>query len=94
MTKLIIEIFKENESIDTRTIPANDKRGELKLFSQVAYAHLGGKFPVQTTIGLEEGQPYYAAGKYELHQSSYQVGNYDRLEFARKIILVPVGKDF
>ncbi|WP_305829479.1 single-stranded DNA-binding protein [Photobacterium leiognathi] len=94
MTKLIIEIFKENESIDTRTIPANEKRGELKLYSQVAYAHLGGKFPVETSISLEEGQPAYIAGKYELHQSSFQVGNYDRLEFSRKIVLVPLGKDF
>lgn len=90
MSQLIIEIFKENEVIDSRTLPANEKRGELTLYSQVAYAHLGGKFPVETSVSLEDGQPAYAAGKYLVHQSSFRVGQYDRLEFDRKLILVPL----
>lgn len=90
MTRLIIEIFKENEVVDSRTLPATDKRGALTLFSQVAYAHLGGKFPVETKVSLEDGQPAYKEGKYELHQQSFKVGQYDRLEFDRRTVLMPV----
>jgi len=89
MTVLIIEVFKEDEKVDVRELPANEKRGALKLYSQRAYAHTGGKFPVETTISLEEGQPPYVPGKYYPHASSFKVGQFDRLEFDRQMILVP-----
>lgn len=87
---LIIEFFKENESIDIRELPANEKRGAMKLYSQVGYAHLGGKFPVETVISLEEGQPAYTAGKYYYGRSSFVIGQYDKLSFARNPVLIPV----
>lgn len=86
---LKIEIFKENELVDTRVIPAKGDRGEMRLYSQVAYAHLGGKFPVEMSLPLEEGQPYYTSGMYFIHASSFKVGNYGRLEFDRNIKLIP-----
>lgn len=86
---LIIEIFKDNESIDTRVIPAKGDRAEMKLYSQVAFAHLGGRFPVEFSLSLQEGQPYYTEGRYVLHSSSFKVGQYGRLEFERNMILVP-----
>ncbi|WP_318415127.1 single-stranded DNA-binding protein [Photobacterium leiognathi] len=90
--KLVIEIFKENELVDTRILPANANRGEIKLHSQVGYAHLGGKFPVEMSIPLEEGQPHYMAGRYELDQKSFVVGQYNRLEFSRNMILLPINE--
>lgn len=89
MTVLIIEVFKEDEKIDIRELPANEKRGAMKLYSQRVYAHLGGKFPVETSVSLEEGQPAYVQGKYYPHAQSFAVGKYDRLEFARQMILIP-----
>ncbi|CAH7181249.1 fumarate reductase [Vibrio lentus] len=88
---LIIEIFKENELVDSRVIPAKGDRGAMTLYSQIAYAHLGGKFPVEMSLSLEEGQPAHSVGKYYVHSSSFKVGNYGRLEFDRKITLIPVS---
>jgi hypothetical protein len=80
---LVIEIFTENETIELRTIPAKDDRPARTLYEQTAYAYLGGKFPVEMKIGLEQGQPAYKAGKYTPHQSSYQVNNFGGLELRR-----------
>lgn len=92
MNQLIIEIFKENEIVDVRELPANEKRGALKLYSQIAYAHTGGKFPVEFKLPLEDGQPHYTAGKYYLTQDSFKVGQFDRLEFDRNLKLVLVNQ--
>ncbi len=86
---LIVEIFEDNVSIDTRTIPPKGDRGEMKLYSQVAFAHLGGRFPVEFSLSLEEGQTPYPAGRYVLHASSFKVGQYGRLEFERNLLLIP-----
>ncbi|GLT14047.1 single-stranded DNA-binding protein [Vibrio algivorus] len=92
MNQLIIEVFKENEVVDVRELPANDKRAAMKLYSQVAYAHTGGKFPVEFRLPLEEGQPAYTEGKYYFTQDSFKVGQFDRLEFDRNLKLVPVNQ--
>ncbi|AXH76362.1 MAG: helix-destabilizing protein [Inoviridae sp.] len=89
---LVIEFFKEDESVLIRDIPANANRGALKLYYQIAYAHTGNKFPVMFNINLEEGQPPYKAGQYSLSQESFTVGQYDRFELARRLILVPIQK--
>lgn len=95
MSKLIIEIFKENELIDTRQGVSAKSGKPWKQFSQIAYAHLGGKFPVETKIPLEEGQPHYIAGKYELHMKSFLIGDFDKLSVGRDMLLIPVdGKAF
>ncbi len=86
---LTIEIFKDNETVDTRVIPPKGERGEMKLYSQVAFAHLGGRFPVEFSLPLEEGQPAYSAGMYVLHASSFKVGQFGRLEFERNLLLIP-----
>ncbi|OOF18870.1 hypothetical protein BZJ17_15855 [Salinivibrio sp. IB574] len=61
---LKIEIFEEDERILTRNIPAKDDRPAREIREQIAYAHLGGKFPVEMKLQIEEGQPHYAAGLY------------------------------
>ncbi len=44
---LKIEIFQENVQTETRTIPAKDGKPSRTIYEQIAYAHLGGKFPVE-----------------------------------------------
>lgn len=92
ITSLVIEIFQDNVVVDERVLPANEKRGALTLRSQVAFAHIGGRFPVEMSLSLQEGDAPYPAGKYFLDASSFEVGQYDRLGFARNLVLIPIDQ--
>lgn len=78
-----IEIFKEDERVETRTSRAKDDKPARTFFEQAAYAYLGGKFPTLIKLSLEEGQPPHVAGLYTLHSSSYVVNNFGALELKR-----------
>ncbi|CCN70141.1 single-stranded DNA-binding protein [Vibrio nigripulchritudo] len=80
---LKIEIFPENAHVETRTIPAKDDKPARTIYEQIAYAHLGGKFPVEMKIQLEQGQPAYVAGLYTIHHSSFVINNYGSIEVKR-----------
>ncbi|RYU80347.1 single-stranded DNA-binding protein [Aliivibrio finisterrensis] len=80
---LKIEVFKEDAVLTERIIkPRDDKPGKT-FYEQVAYAYLGGKFPVQIKLPMEKGQEPYAAGLYTPHSSSYVVNNFGGLELKR-----------
>lgn len=90
MSNIIVEIFKENEQIIERIIPANGDRAELKLYSQDAYINLGGKFPVLFSLPVKPDSGY-KAGKYNLSLSSLEVGQYSRLMISRDISIIPIS---
>lgn len=48
-----IEIFKEDERVETRTSRAKDDKPARTFYEQDAYAHLGGKFPSLIKVSLE-----------------------------------------
>lgn len=85
---LKIEIFPENVQAETRTIPAKDDKPPRTIYEQVAYAYLGGKFPVEMRLQLEQGQPAYVAGLYTVHPSSFVVNQYGSLELKRFGLLI------
>ncbi len=72
---LLIEIFEENQCVDEFTASS----GRI-MRSQVAYAHLDGKFPQRMKLPLSDGQNYYSSGQYQLTLDSYRIGKYDSLE--------------
>ena len=80
---LKIEVFPENVNIQSRTIPGKDGKPGRTIYEQIAYAYLGGKFPVEMKLSLDEGQPVYVAGDYTVHSSSFVVNNYGGLELKR-----------
>lgn len=90
---LLIEIFKDNECVDAREIPAKADRDAMTIYSQVAFAHLGGRFPVEFSLPLQKDDSAYPAGKYYLHASSFKVGDFGRLAFERKLLLIPASSD-
>ncbi|NRA94283.1 MAG: hypothetical protein HRU26_16715, partial [Psychroserpens sp.] len=47
---LHIEIFPENVALITRTLPPKDGKPGRSFNEQIAYAHLGGKFPVEMKL--------------------------------------------
>ncbi|EKO3404980.1 single-stranded DNA-binding protein [Vibrio fluvialis] len=85
---LKIEIFPENVNIETRVIPAKDDKPSRTIYEQIAYAHLGGKFPVEMKLQLEQGQPAYVAGQYAIHPSSFVINQYGSLELKRFGLLI------
>nr|WP_086940024.1 single-stranded DNA-binding protein [Thaumasiovibrio occultus] len=80
---LKIEVFAENESIEPRVIAAKGDKPSRTIYEQIAYAYLGGKFPVEMKISLQDGQPAYKAGLYTVHPSSFLVNNFGGLEIKR-----------
>ncbi|MGO2474217.1 MAG: single-stranded DNA-binding protein [Vibrio litoralis] len=85
---LKIEVFPEDEKFITRTIQGKDGKPPRNIYEQTAYAYLGGKFPVQMKLSLDEGQPAYVAGTYSVHSSSYVVNNFGGLELKRYGLLI------
>ncbi len=91
---LKIEVFPENAVIQTRTMPGKDGKPPRTFYEQTAYAYLGGKFPVEMKLSLEEGQPAYAAGEYTVHSSSYVINNFGGLELKRfGLLITPLDLD-
>ncbi len=80
---LKIEIFQEDVNVTTRTTSPKDDRPGRTFYEQTAYAHLGGKFPVQMKLQVENPASVYPAGIYEINASSFMVNNYGGLELKR-----------
>lgn len=91
---LKIEVFPEDTNIQTRTIQGKDGKPPRTIYEQTCYAYLGGKFPVQMKISLEEGQPAHVAGLYTPHSSSYVINNFGSLELKKYgMIIEPLEVD-
>lgn len=80
---LQIEVFPENVTIITRNIPPKDGKPGRSFYQQTAYVNLGGKFPVEMNLPLNEGEQPYIAGTYEVDPSSFVVNNFGGLELKR-----------
>ncbi|NOH36521.1 single-stranded DNA-binding protein [Vibrio chagasii] len=90
--ELLIEIFKENEAIDVFEGISQKNNKPFRMLSQIGYAHVGGKFPKEFKIRLQDGQPFWPAGKYHLSVNSLVVGMRGDLEIGREMILLPVNQ--
>lgn len=79
-----ITIVQGHHQPDSR----NTQKGTM--WSQKAYADLGGAFPAEIKISLQSPERAYAVGEYELSPQSFKVGQYGDLEVNRfNIKLVP-----
>ncbi|EGR0061344.1 TPA: hypothetical protein I7753_10040 [Vibrio vulnificus] len=80
---LKVEIFPENEQIETRTLPGKDDKPSRTIYEQIVYAYLGGKFPVEMKLSLEKDETPYKSGVYTIDSSSFIVNNYGKLELKK-----------
>ena len=80
---LKVEIFPEHEQIETRTIPGKEDKPSRTIYEQIAYAYLGGKFPVEMKLSLEKDESPYKVGIYTVDSSSFTVNNYGKLELKK-----------
>lgn len=91
---LQIEIFPENVALITRTLPPKDGKPGRSFNEQIAYAHLGGKFPVEMKLSVQDGQPPYNAGMYSVDASSFTINSFGGLELKRfGLKIKPVESD-
>ncbi|EBU7353383.1 DNA-binding protein [Salmonella enterica subsp. enterica serovar Poona] len=83
-----IEIKPSQVTFDERSGEKDGKKWSSR--EQHGYIYLGGDYPELFVFRLQDGQPPYAAGLYELVESSIEVGQYKRLVFSRSFALRPV----
>lgn len=85
--ELVIEIVAGHEAVQTRMVQGKPR------FSQKAYAHLGGAFPHEIRVPVEDPQRPYRVGRYNVALNSYQVGKYGDLQINPfEFVLVPAGQ--
>jgi hypothetical protein len=85
---IIIEIIKGSDQPISKSF--KNKPDELS-WSQKAFAHLGGVFPVEIKVPIKNPTHVHPVGKYSLHPSSFKVGQYGDLEINRwEINLNPI----
>ncbi|ELB2797479.1 TPA: single-stranded DNA-binding protein [Vibrio alginolyticus] len=80
---LKVEIFPEHEQIETRTISGKDDKPSRTIYEQIAYAYLGGKFPVEMKLSLEKDESAYRTGTYTVDSSSFVINSYGKLELKK-----------
>ncbi|GGI93582.1 single-stranded DNA-binding protein [Shewanella gelidii] len=90
---LIIEVFPEHLGVKSRSMPGKDGKPGRAIHEQIAYAYLGGKFPVEMKLQVESPADAYPAGKYQIDSSSFIVNNFGGLELKRfGLTISPVEK--
>ena len=80
---LKIEVFPEDVTVSARNMPPKDGKPGRTIYEQIAYAHLGGKVPVQMKLQVEDPTKVYPAGEYQIDSSSFTVNNFGGLELKR-----------
>lgn len=61
------------------------------MWSQEAYAHLGGAYPAKIKLSLDGPQAAYPPGDYQLSPAAFKVGQYGDLEINRfQVKLIPL----
>ncbi|EAU3170877.1 DNA-binding protein [Salmonella enterica subsp. enterica] len=83
-----IEIKPSQVTVDERSGEKDGKKWSSR--EQHGYIYLGGDYPELFAFRLQDGQPPYEAGIYELVESSLAVGQYKRLIFSRSFALRPI----
>jgi hypothetical protein len=74
-----VQILKGFEQVETRSIKNKDGSPRI-LYSQKAYLHKGGAFPVEFTLGVESPPLAYAVGDYSLDLDCLRVNKFGSLE--------------
>jgi hypothetical protein len=76
-----LDCIKDHSAVNTRAY-IDKKTGEQKhMHSQNLFAHLGGPFPEQVTVTIENANEPIPLGSYKLKPSAVKVAQFGRLEF-------------
>ncbi|EPB0183432.1 single-stranded DNA-binding protein [Escherichia coli] len=84
-----IEIKPSQVAVDERSGEKDGKKWVSR--EQKGYIYLGADYPELFVFPLEDGQPPYDAGFYELTEQCIAVGKYHKLAYARAFVLRPLS---
>ena len=88
---LKIEIFADCAQVETKVIPANEKRGAVTIYHQRVYCYFGGKFPEECFFPVADTNSGYPAGVYTLAPTSFTRDNFNNLDLNRfNLSLIPL----
>jgi hypothetical protein len=79
MTGVKVQILKDFAEVESRSIKGKDGTPRV-LYSQKAYLHKGGPFPIEFTLGVESPALAYAVGDYALDLNCLRVNKFGSLE--------------
>jgi hypothetical protein len=83
---VVIEVVSTH--VETRS--GTSKQGRAYTINeQEAYLHNGNAYPVKIKINLENGQPAYQPGNYNLHPSSFYSDRYNSIAIRPVLIACP-----
>lgn len=82
---VVIEIV--STQVQTRSGTSQKSGKAYSINEQAAYMHVGNPYPIQIKINLENGQPPYQPGNYDLHPSSFYPDRFGGI--AVRPLLVP-----
>lgn len=91
MENHIMKVQILNGDVSSRTLAARDGKPSLTFRTQKAAVMRDNDFPLPFGLQLQDDQQPYPKGEYEFSAASLQAGKFDGLEFARRIVLVPVA---
>jgi hypothetical protein len=81
---LLIEIYPENENIQTFSGISKATNNPFTIYKQKAYLHTkSSRFPLEFEINLEQNQPPYKAGMYSITPDSIYINKYKSLAFGQ-----------
>ncbi|ENI0015783.1 DNA-binding protein [Salmonella enterica] len=83
---ITIEIHETQVNFEERSGVSQRTGKPYTIREQGAYAHLGGAYPQLFKLNLQDGQQPYAAGKYRLHLSSFEINRYGNLSVGRILL--------
>jgi hypothetical protein len=92
--KLVIEVI-ENHHLPFEISGIGKTSGKpYSFFKQKCYAHIGGAFPVEFEIMLDDARNAYAVGKYDVDANSFEVDARGNIAFGRTLVLHREEKTF
>ncbi|QEY15132.1 DNA-binding protein [Cellvibrio sp. KY-GH-1] len=83
-----MSVVIEIASTQVQTRSGTSQKGKpYTINEQAAYMHIGQPYPVQIKINLENGQPPYQPGNYDLHPQSFSADRFGGISV--RPLLVP-----
>ncbi len=72
--QILVEMQFEIMTMELPTnLPGKDGKQARTIREQIGYVYLGGKFPVEMKLSLQDDRSAYKSGNYELDSSSFTV---------------------
>ena len=83
-----VSILKGHEQVQQKQVK------DRTFYEQLAYAHLGGAFPVEFRLTVRDAHSGYPVGDYELDPGSFRVNQFNSLEINRfELKLQPLASE-